>query len=371
MGTESNGGYEEVTIRNCKIHDVPALAGLGFMIVDGGTMRNIRVENIEMDRVNVPIFLRLGKRSRPITAGDPVPGVGTVENISYSNITVRKAGYPCTLTGLHEKNIKNIQLKNIDIEMVSNFNKTPLPYNKIPFMEQQYPQSRLYGSKLPTSAFYIRNISKLKMENISIRIKGDDRRIPIVIDRTDTALFSDLKLKSTKVPESMLYLRNASDILIQNINGKSDLIVTSEKGNCSKLNLAKIPASKQKIVPALLDQTYEKINAFSRHSFNGKTYRGLPCITADTRPTFTLKARKGSPCKILLLTAAPAGKSTIELLVNGQKQIAEVRSAEWGWSTLHLLNPVQSNTVTLQIINASNPAIYLAQAGLIPLKLTD
>jgi predicted nuclease of predicted toxin-antitoxin system len=238
-------------------------------------------------------------------------------------------------------------------------------------MEQKYPHGRLYGSKLPASTFYIRNVSKLKMENISIRIKGNDQRIPIVIDRTAAALFLDLQFESTKQPDSALYLRNASDILIQNISSKSDFIVTSEKGNCSNLNLAKISTSKQKTVPVLLDQTYEKINAFSRHSFKGKTYRGLPCITADTHPSFTLKARKGSPCKILLLTAVPAGKSTIELLVNGKKQIAEVRSAEWGWSTLHLLNPVQSDTVTLQITAASSPAIYLAQAGLIPLKLTD
>ena len=64
-----------------QIRDVPNLSGLGFMIVDGGSMRNIQVYDIEMDRVKVPIFLRLGKRSRPVAAEDPVPGVGVIEHV--------------------------------------------------------------------------------------------------------------------------------------------------------------------------------------------------------------------------------------------------------------------------------------------------
>src|SRR5579859_2626613 len=62
MGTESNGGFRNVTITNC-VFDYSR--GLALETVDGGLLEDVTISNITMrDIVNAPIFIRLGVRMR-------------------------------------------------------------------------------------------------------------------------------------------------------------------------------------------------------------------------------------------------------------------------------------------------------------------
>ena len=61
-GTESNGGFRNLTISNCVFE---YCRGLAFESVDGALMEDITVSNLTMrDIVNTPIFIRLGARLR-------------------------------------------------------------------------------------------------------------------------------------------------------------------------------------------------------------------------------------------------------------------------------------------------------------------
>ncbi len=62
FGTESNGGYKNITVSNC-VFD--ACFGLAIESVDGGLIEDLSISNITMrETEGPPIFLRLGSRMR-------------------------------------------------------------------------------------------------------------------------------------------------------------------------------------------------------------------------------------------------------------------------------------------------------------------
>ena len=57
---------KDVVMTNCVLSiDETRLSGVSLQIVDGGIMDRITVSNITMQKVNNPIFIRLGNRARP------------------------------------------------------------------------------------------------------------------------------------------------------------------------------------------------------------------------------------------------------------------------------------------------------------------
>ncbi len=80
FGTESNGGFKNITVSNCVFE---GCQGLALETVDGALLEDIAITNITMrDIVSAPIFLRLGSRMRGPTG---VP-VGSLRRVLISNI---------------------------------------------------------------------------------------------------------------------------------------------------------------------------------------------------------------------------------------------------------------------------------------------
>ena len=63
FGTQSLGGFRNVSISNCACHDC-GLGGVKLITVDGGDLENVVVSNLTMTNVSAPIFLRLGNRGQ-------------------------------------------------------------------------------------------------------------------------------------------------------------------------------------------------------------------------------------------------------------------------------------------------------------------
>ena len=82
FGTESNGGFKNITISNC-VFDY--CRGLALETVDGGLLEDVTITNTTMRAiVNSPIFLRLGSRMRA-PEGTPV---GELRRVIISNVVV-------------------------------------------------------------------------------------------------------------------------------------------------------------------------------------------------------------------------------------------------------------------------------------------
>ena len=241
IGTETNGGFKDMTIRNIDIRET-RLGGICIESTDGADIDNILISDITMKNVGTPIFIFLGDRLR----GPEGTQVGSIENITIQNVKAEgpyvpyeviewgyasyKKGdreqYPwyyeppkgmsldecrkmpsgawqlaSNICGLHNKPIKNITLRNLDLYMdggmTTDFNVA------VPECSGAYPDVFIYGqilkcnapySKiLPASGLYCRYVDGLHLDNVKITNYRADSRETYVFDKV-----SNLNLVNTQ-----------------------------------------------------------------------------------------------------------------------------------------------------------------------------
>ena len=110
LGTESNGGYRDITLSNCTFN---YSSGLAFEEVDQGMMENISVSNITMNHVHhYPIYITTGCRNR---GPKEVTRKSSACDIQISNVVAQDCDSLCSIivTGMADEPVRNIWLNNI------------------------------------------------------------------------------------------------------------------------------------------------------------------------------------------------------------------------------------------------------------------
>jgi polygalacturonase len=179
FGTESNGGFKNITISNC-VFDY--CRGLALETVDGGLLEDVTITNITMrDIVNDPIFLRLGARMR---GPEGVP-VGKLRRIKISNIIVYNAdqSYTCTIAGLPGHPIEDIHLGNIRIYYKGRGTKEQAA-REIPENENKYPEPGMFGAA-PVYGLFVRHAKDVKMNDVEFSFLEPDDRPGFMFDDVD------------------------------------------------------------------------------------------------------------------------------------------------------------------------------------------
>lgn len=176
FGTESNGGFKNVTVSNC-VFDY--CRGLALETVDGAQLEDVAINNITMrDVVNDPIFLRIGARMR----GPANTPVGELRRVIISNIVVYNADshYACTISGLPGHDIEDVQLNNIRIYYKGGVNDSQ-PGRDVQEQENKYPEPGMFGAA-PAYGFFIRHAKAIKMSNVEVSLLNPDNRPAFRID---------------------------------------------------------------------------------------------------------------------------------------------------------------------------------------------
>ena len=109
FGTESNGGFKNITISNCVFEYCD---GLALESVDGALLEDVTITNITMrDVVSDPIFIRLGARMR----GPVGTSVGEIRRVIISNIVSYNSAsnFACTISGIPGHDVDDITISNI------------------------------------------------------------------------------------------------------------------------------------------------------------------------------------------------------------------------------------------------------------------
>ncbi|MCL5282877.1 MAG: glycoside hydrolase family 28 protein [Planctomycetes bacterium] len=213
MGTESNGGFQNVVLTGCAIHDT-RLAGVALEIVDGGAMDRIVVSDLTMTGVGAPIFLRLGNRARPFQEGMAAPGLGSMKNITISNIEAAGANPTgCAIAGLPEARIENVTLSNIRLSFAGG-GTAEQASRTIPEEVQKYPEYGMFG-KLPAYGLYCRHVDGLTLANIQLQLAGADQRHAVVFDDVRNATVDRLNAAWSSGAASSLRLTDVHDALIR------------------------------------------------------------------------------------------------------------------------------------------------------------
>jgi hypothetical protein len=213
MGTESNGGFQNIVLTGCAIHDT-RLAGVALEIVDGGAMDRIVVSDITMVGVGAPIFIRLGNRARPFKEGMDKPGIGSMKNITISNIEASGANPTgCAIAGLPDARIENVTLSNIRLSFAGGGTAAQAS-RPIPEESEKYPEYGMFG-RLPADGIYGRHVDGLKLTNIQLQWAAADRRHALVLDDVNNATIDGLQAAWSDGAVSPLRLTDVRDAWIR------------------------------------------------------------------------------------------------------------------------------------------------------------
>jgi len=204
FGTESNGGFRNITVSNCVIEDCK---GIALESVDGAILEDVAITNITMrDIVDVPLFLRLGSRMR----GPEGTPVGEVRRILISNVVVSNcASRQATLiTGIPGHTIEDVKLSNILVLHRGGGSKEDAAIQP-PELENGYPEPGRFGP-MPAHGFYIRHVKRIEIKDVEIRPMHLDMRPGFVLEDVSGAELIHVKLPQTPGVPSIV-LKNVKD----------------------------------------------------------------------------------------------------------------------------------------------------------------
>ncbi|MCX5646054.1 MAG: glycoside hydrolase family 28 protein [Phycisphaerae bacterium] len=213
MGTESNGGFQNIVMTGCTIYDTH-LAGIALEIVDGGTMDRVIVTDLTMTGVGAPIFLRLGNRARPFKEGMDKPGIGSMRNITISNIEAAGANPTgCAICGLPDARIQNVTLSNLRFSFAGG-GTAEQASRPIPEEPDKYPEYAMFG-KLPAYGMYCRHVDGVKLTNVQLQLAGADKRHAVVLEDVTGAGLDGVDAACSSAAASSLRLTEVRDVLIR------------------------------------------------------------------------------------------------------------------------------------------------------------
>jgi polygalacturonase len=178
FGTESSGGFRNVTVANCTFRNC---RGLALEEVDGGILENISIENITMmDVIDYPIYITLGQRNRT-----PNATTGTLRNISIANVIAtgvdKKSGIQ--ITGLPGHDLEGVRLRNIRLQFVGAGTKEEAAIHP-PELDTGYPEPSKIGT-MPSYGLFARHVKDLELADVRFTVEKEDLRPAMVCDDVD------------------------------------------------------------------------------------------------------------------------------------------------------------------------------------------
>jgi len=265
FGTETNGGFRNVSISNCSFHrpqlgtiyDRPhrALGGFAISTVDGAVLEGITIDNISMNGVMTPIFLRLANRGRNFYDGGPSQPPGILRNINISNVTAVTEGLvPSSITGIEGHYIENVSLSNIRIITPGGVTLENAQRRNLPEMEKEYPETLLFIDA-PAYGLYVRHVKGLMMDNIVFESKAADYRSAMYCEDTHNMMLTRYSFFNpyTLTPfVTMMDVRNIS--MLNNLAGTPNNSLLQIEGSSSE----KITLSEKDIENYLNPVVYTK-----------------------------------------------------------------------------------------------------------------
>ena len=177
LGTESNGGYRNISLTNCTFM---YSSGLAFEEVDQGRMENIVVSNITMSHVHhYPIYITTGCRNR---GPKEVTRHSSARDIQITNVVADDCDSLCSIivTGLPEEPLRNVWLSNIRLQFRGGGSKELAGKD---YREQgtNYPEPKFAGWT-PAYGLYARHVDGLTVSDVTFSYERPDFRPAVMLD---------------------------------------------------------------------------------------------------------------------------------------------------------------------------------------------
>ncbi|MCC6124888.1 MAG: glycoside hydrolase family 28 protein [Pirellulales bacterium] len=228
MGTDSTGGFVNVTIANCAIvsprHSKViyglqrGISGISLELVDGGKIDRVTVSNVTIDGVEVPLFVRLGNRGTGFVIKEErqkteVP-VGAVRNVLFNNIVATRAGKTgCSVVGIPGHCVENVSFNNVSIRGEGG-GKSEWSAAKIKELPANYPEGTMFG-KLPAYGLYCRHVRGLTLADLRLETDEPDGRHALALDDVVEANVSGLSCAQSRAAAALVGLLQSRDVLFR------------------------------------------------------------------------------------------------------------------------------------------------------------
>jgi len=216
FGTESNGGFKNITIANC-VFDYSR--GLAIESVDGGLIEDVTITNLTMrDIVNAPIFIRLGNRAR----GPENPPPGVIRRVSISNVVASgvDGAHGILVSGIPDHPIEDLRFENIRIAYKGGGTAADAalqPEEK----EKDYPEPDMFG-RMPSYAFFGRHVRALTIHGAEFTYDNAEVRPAIHLQDVVRADVDRLRAQKPSGGTTVV-LRAVRDFVLRNCPGLKDL----------------------------------------------------------------------------------------------------------------------------------------------------
>ncbi len=222
FGTESNGGFKNITVSNCVFE---RSRGIAIETADGGLIEDVLIDNITMrDVTDTPFFIRLNARMR----GPEGASVGICRRITISNLNVYDVGGRPKAPGLGAgmvmgipgHYIEDLTLNNIRIYFRGGASKE-LVSKEVPQNIDMYPDPYRWKT-MPAYGIYFRHVKGLKVYNVIFRYMNKDERPAFVLDDVHNAEFYHVDAQKEDEASNFI-LKNVSNISFHQVKGVDDI----------------------------------------------------------------------------------------------------------------------------------------------------
>lgn len=214
-GTESNGGFQNITIANCIFE---GCQGLALETVDGALLENVVVTNVTMRNItSAPLFFRLGARLR----GPAGTAVGRLRRVQISNLVVDgSATRLCSiLSGIPGHAIEDVQLRGIHVN-ADGGGTAAMAALQPAEQENHYPEPGEFGP-MPAYGFFVRHARGLDVSEVELRTTAPDQRPAFVLQDVENAEFFRVRpARVAGVPAFVL--RDVRDFSVHRSRGVPD-----------------------------------------------------------------------------------------------------------------------------------------------------
>ena len=229
FGTETTGGFRNVTITNCvirssKVDSVFAgrregISGISLEIVDGGIMENVNISNIVIDGPQVPLFIRLGNRARKHFPEASEPPVGIMRNINISNVNARASGkIGSSILGTPGGYVENLSLFNMRFICTGGGTEEDAS-TIIPEREKGYPEAIHYGT-FSAYGLFIRRVKGLELSNLTFELQKEDARPLMVFDDVHDGKVKDITVSEKHSTDKYAIRENCTNLSIPELHQK-------------------------------------------------------------------------------------------------------------------------------------------------------
>ena len=215
FGTESNGGFQAVTVTNCVFE---CCRGLALETVDGALLEDVTVSNLAMRRIfGAPVFLRVGERMRG-PAGTPV---GAIRRVLISNVAAEGVlgGQGILIAGLKGHPVEDLTLDNIRIEFEGGGTAAQAG-REPPELERDYPEPGNFGAT-PAWGLFARHARNLAVHHVVMVAKEADQRPPVSLEDVDGAGFEHVSA-APQAGVKAIVLRDVANFAAESCAGIPD-----------------------------------------------------------------------------------------------------------------------------------------------------